>query len=141
MSAQLGHFIDGRLRAGASGRAGTVFDPATGRVSANVGFASEQETRAAIQSARRGLPSSAGSPPEQEPRAAFQSARSALPAWSETPPLQRARVLFKFKALLDGHIDDLAAIITSEHGKVLPDARGEVTRGIEVVEFACGRSE
>jgi malonate-semialdehyde dehydrogenase (acetylating)/methylmalonate-semialdehyde dehydrogenase len=115
MSAQLGHFIDGRLRAGASGRAGTVFDPATGRVSANVGFASEQETRAAIQ-----------------------SARSALPAWSETPPLQRARVLFKFKALLDGHIDDLAAIITSEHGKVLPDARGEVTRGIEVVEFACG---
>ena len=115
MSAQLGHFIDGRLRAAASGRAGKVFDPATGRVSANVGFASQEETRAAIQ-----------------------AARSALAAWSETPPLQRARVLFRFKALLDAHIDDLAALITSEHGKVLADARGEVTRGIEVVEFACG---
>jgi malonate-semialdehyde dehydrogenase (acetylating)/methylmalonate-semialdehyde dehydrogenase len=61
-----------------------------------------------------------------------------LPAWSETPSLQRARVLFRFKALLDAHIDELAALITSEHGKVLADARGEVTRGLEVVEFACG---
>src|SRR5262245_43732060 len=115
MSAQLGHFIDGRRRAGASGRAGTVFDPSTGRASANVSFASQDETRAAIQ-----------------------AARAAFPAWSETPPLQRARVMFRFKALLDAHIDELAAVITSEHGKVLPDARGEVTRGIEVVEFACG---
>src|SRR4051812_10197198 len=100
MSAQLGHFIEGRRRAGASGRAGTVFDPATGRVAANVSFASQEETRVAIQ-----------------------AARSALPAWSETPPLQRARVLFRFKALLDAHIDELAAVITSEHGKVLADAR------------------
>ena len=115
MSTQLGHFIDGRRRAGASGRAGTVFDPATGRATANVGFASQEETRAAIQ-----------------------AARAAFPGWSETPPLQRARVMFRFKALLDAHIDELAAIITSEHGKVLADARGEVTRGIEVVEFACG---
>jgi malonate-semialdehyde dehydrogenase (acetylating) / methylmalonate-semialdehyde dehydrogenase len=115
MSTQLGHFVDGRLRAGASGRAGPVFDPAFGRTSASVSFASQEETRAAIQ-----------------------AARAALPAWAETPPLQRARVLFRFKALLDAHIDDLAALITSEHGKVLADARGEVTRGIEVVEFACG---
>jgi malonate-semialdehyde dehydrogenase (acetylating)/methylmalonate-semialdehyde dehydrogenase len=115
MSAHLGHFIGGRRRAGESGRAGRVFDPATGRATANVSFASRDETRAAIE-----------------------AARAAFPAWSETPPLQRARVLFRFKALLDARIDELAAVITSEHGKVLADARGEVTRGIEVVEFACG---
>jgi malonate-semialdehyde dehydrogenase (acetylating)/methylmalonate-semialdehyde dehydrogenase len=92
-----------------------VFNPATGEVSASVSFASQEETQAAIA-----------------------AARAALPAWAETPPLQRARVLFRFKALLDAHIDDLASLITSEHGKVLADARGEVTRGLEVVEFACG---
>jgi len=113
--APLGHFIAGRRHEGTSGRAGSVFNPATGQVTANVSFASQQETRAAIQ-----------------------AARAALPAWSETPALQRARVLFRFKALLDTHIDELAALITSEHGKVLADARGEVTRGVEVVEFACG---
>ncbi|HEY7642276.1 MAG TPA: aldehyde dehydrogenase family protein, partial [Steroidobacteraceae bacterium] len=111
----LGHFVGGRLRAGTSGRTGPVFDPATGQASADVSFASREETRAAIA-----------------------AARGAFPAWSETPALQRARVLFRFKALLDAHIDELAALITSEHGKVLADARGEVTRGIEVVEFACG---
>ncbi len=115
MSTVLGHFIDGRRCAGTSERAGAVFDPATGEVRANVSFASQQETQAAIQ-----------------------AARTALPAWAETPPLQRARVLFRFKALLDAHIDELAGLITSEHGKVLADARGEVTRGLEVVEFACG---
>src|SRR3982751_5722074 len=98
MSAQLGHFIDGRRHAGASDRAGTGFDPATGRATAKGGFASPEETRAAIQ-----------------------AARVALSAWAETPPLQRARVLFRFKALLDAHIDELAAVITSEHGKVLAD--------------------
>jgi malonate-semialdehyde dehydrogenase (acetylating)/methylmalonate-semialdehyde dehydrogenase len=111
----VGHFIGGHLRAGSSGRTGPIFNPATGQVTANVSFASQQETQAAIQ-----------------------AARAALPAWSETPALQRARVLFRFKALLDAHIDELASLITSEHGKVLADARGEVTRGIEVVEFACG---
>jgi len=115
MSAQLGHFVGGSRRAGTSGRAGPVFDPATGRATVNVSFASRDETRAAIA-----------------------AARAAFPAWSETPPLQRARVLFRFKALLDARVDELAALITSEHGKVLADARGEVTRGIEVVEFACG---
>jgi len=111
----LGHFIDGKAVAGVSGRIGPVFDPATGKQSVSVAFASASETHAAIAAAKR-----------------------ALPAWSETPPLQRARVLFRFKALLDAHVDELARIITSEHGKVLSDARGEVTRGIEVVEFACG---
>lgn len=111
----VGHFIGGRLCAGTSGRSGTVFNPATGQVTANVSFASQQETHAAIQ-----------------------AARAALSAWSETPALQRARVLFRFKGLLDAHIDELAGLITSEHGKVLADAHGEVARGIEVVEFACG---
>ena len=111
----LGHFIGGRLHIGTSGRAGRVFNPATGHVTATVSFASQGETQTAIQ-----------------------AARAAFPAWSATPPLQRARVLFRFKALLDEHVDELAGLITSEHGKVLADARGEVTRGIEVVEFACG---
>jgi malonate-semialdehyde dehydrogenase (acetylating) / methylmalonate-semialdehyde dehydrogenase len=109
------HFIGGKRFTGVSGRSGVVFDPATGRVTAHVSFASAEETRAAVK-----------------------AARNALPAWSQTPPLQRARVLFRFKALLDEHIDEVARIITSEHGKVLSDARGEVTRGLEVVEFACG---
>lgn len=111
----LGHYIGGSLRAGSSGRTGTVFNPATGDITASVALASKQEMQAAIR-----------------------AAKDALPAWSATPPLQRARVMFRFKALLDEHIGELAAIITSEHGKVLSDARGEVTRGLEVVEFACG---
>jgi malonate-semialdehyde dehydrogenase (acetylating)/methylmalonate-semialdehyde dehydrogenase len=111
----LGHFIGGGHQSGSSGRTGPIFDPATGAITARASLASQAETRAAIT-----------------------AARDALPAWSETPPLQRARVLFRFKALLDAHIDELARVITSEHGKVLSDARGEVTRGMEVVEFACG---
>lgn len=111
----LGHFIEGRQVTGTAARSGPVFDPATGAVQASVAFASAEETRAAIA-----------------------AAKAALPAWAETPPLRRARILFRFKALLDAYADELAAIITREHGKVLADARGEVTRGIEVVEFACG---
>jgi malonate-semialdehyde dehydrogenase (acetylating)/methylmalonate-semialdehyde dehydrogenase len=75
---------------------------------------------------------------ESETQAAISAATAALPAWSATPPLQRARVLFRFKALLDAHLDELARLITLEHGKVFSDARGEVIRGTEVVEFACG---
>jgi malonate-semialdehyde dehydrogenase (acetylating)/methylmalonate-semialdehyde dehydrogenase len=96
-------------------RYGPVYNPATGETTRRVSLASADETRAAIR-----------------------TARAALPAWAAIPPLQRARVMFRFKALLDAHTDELASIITSEHGKVLSDARGEVTRGIEVVEFACG---
>ena len=69
---------------------------------------------------------------------AVSAAKAAFPAWAETPPLKRARILFNFKALLDKHQDELAELITREHGKVFSDAKGEVTRGIEVVEFACG---
>jgi malonate-semialdehyde dehydrogenase (acetylating)/methylmalonate-semialdehyde dehydrogenase len=109
------HFIDGRLAPGRSGRTGDVFDPATGKVSAKVAFASADEVGSAVASAAR-----------------------AFPAWAATPPLRRARVLFRFKDLIEKNLDALAAIVTSEHGKVLSDAKGSVTRGLEVVEFACG---
>ncbi|MEP7245689.1 MAG: CoA-acylating methylmalonate-semialdehyde dehydrogenase [Gammaproteobacteria bacterium] len=111
----LGHYIGGRLMAGASTNSGPIFAPATGAIAARVAYASADDTRMAIH-----------------------AARGAFPAWAETAPLQRARVMFRFKALLEKHADELARLITNEHGKVLSDALGEVTRGMEVVEFACG---
>ncbi|MGE0582152.1 MAG: CoA-acylating methylmalonate-semialdehyde dehydrogenase [Steroidobacteraceae bacterium] len=113
---ELGHHIGGRPVAAAAGaRRGTVFDPATGEERARVAFASAAETAAAIA-----------------------AARDAAPGWAATPPLKRARILFRFKELIERHHDELARLITLEHGKVLSDAHGEVTRGLEVVEFACG---
>jgi malonate-semialdehyde dehydrogenase (acetylating)/methylmalonate-semialdehyde dehydrogenase len=114
-SFSLGHFIAGRQVAGASGREGPVYNPATGALRGRVAFATAEETRAAIA-----------------------AAEAALPGWAGVTPLQRARILFKFKALLEEHADEIALTLTSEHGKVLSDARGELTRGMEVVEFACG---
>jgi malonate-semialdehyde dehydrogenase (acetylating) / methylmalonate-semialdehyde dehydrogenase len=111
----LGHFVAGQPLAGASGRDGPVYNPATGALRGRVAFASVEETRSAIA-----------------------AAEAALPGWAATTPLQRARALFRFKALLESHMDELALTLTSEHGKVLSDARGEVIRGLEVVEFACG---
>src|SRR4029079_18453063 len=75
---------------------------------------------------------------ESEVDAAVRAATEAFPAWSSTPPLTRARILFKFRELIERDADRLAAIITAEHGKILSDAKGELTRGLEVVEFACG---
>jgi malonate-semialdehyde dehydrogenase (acetylating) / methylmalonate-semialdehyde dehydrogenase len=111
----LTHAINGRLVEGTSERFGDVFNPALGSVAARVPLASAAEVDAAVA-----------------------AAKAAFPAWSETAPLKRARVMFKFKELLDRHHDELAELITHEHGKVFSDAKGEVTRGIEVVEFACG---
>ncbi len=111
----IGHFINGGATPGRGGRYGEVYDPATGEVSARVSFAGREDAEAAVA-----------------------AAGAAFPGWAATPALRRARVLFRFKELLDRHADELAALITSEHGKVLSDARGSVTRGIEVVEFACG---
>ena len=111
----LAHFIRGAAAEGCSGRFGEVYDPATGRVTARVPLASRDEVGAAVS-----------------------AAAAAFPAWAATTPLNRARVMFRFKALLESHADEIAAAITAEHGKVLSDARGELTRGIEVVEFACG---
>ena len=115
LPANLPHFINGDDVAGGSGRSADVFNPATGNVTGRVPLASKQEVEAAIA-----------------------SAQAAFPGWAATTPLNRARVLFKFKELLEANADDIALAITSEHGKVLSDARGELTRGIEVVEFACG---
>jgi len=112
---ELSHFIDGQRAAGASGQFGDVYDPAQGRVTARVPVANAAEVAAAVA-----------------------AAKAAFPAWSETAPLTRARLMFKFKALLDTHTDELAELITRDHGKLFSDAKGEVLRGIEIVEFACG---
>jgi len=109
------HWIAGREVAGASGRFADVYNPALGAVSGRLGFASAEEVGTAIA-----------------------AAQAAFPAWAATPPLRRARVMFKFKELIERDLDKLARLISSEHGKVVSDARGEVTRGLEVVEFACG---
>ena len=115
MAEAISHFINGHTAAGTGDRFGDVFDPATGRVTARVPLASAADVKHAVD-----------------------AAAAAFPAWAATTPLNRARVMFRFKELLEAHAGDLAKIITSEHGKVLSDARGEVTRGLEVVEFACG---
>jgi malonate-semialdehyde dehydrogenase (acetylating) / methylmalonate-semialdehyde dehydrogenase len=109
------HYVAGLPSAGKSDRHADVFDPATGQITKRVPLASADDVRSAVD-----------------------AAAAAFPDWAGTTPLNRARVMFKFKALLERHAGDLAAIITSEHGKVLSDAKGEVTRGLEVVEFACG---
>jgi malonate-semialdehyde dehydrogenase (acetylating)/methylmalonate-semialdehyde dehydrogenase len=112
---EVGHFIAGRVVPGASGRRQPVYNPATGQVARQVALGNAEEVNAAVAAAKQ-----------------------AFPAWADTPPIRRARVLFKFLELLNQHRDTLAAMITSEHGKVFTDAQGEVSRGIDVVEFACG---
>jgi malonate-semialdehyde dehydrogenase (acetylating)/methylmalonate-semialdehyde dehydrogenase len=109
------HFIRGEIVPSTSGRSQDVTNPATGEVTAQVALGSVEEVNAAVA-----------------------AASEAAPAWADTAPLKRARVLFKFKELIERHHEDLARAITSEHGKVLSDARGEVVRGLEIVEFACG---
>ncbi len=109
------HWIGGKAVAGTSGRTANVFNPATGRVQALVPLASRAELDAAVN-----------------------AAQNAFSEWSAQPPLRRARVLFRFRELFEQHLDDFARLITSEHGKVFSDARGEATRGLEVVEFATG---
>jgi len=111
----IGHFIDGRIVAGASGRHGDVYDPNTGRVQAQVALATAEELDRAVA-----------------------SAAAAQPGWAKTNPQRRARVMFEFKRLLEAHMDELAHLLSSEHGKVLSDARGDIQRGLEVIEFACG---
>ena len=109
------HFIDGKRVDGSSGRWGDVFNPATGERARRVAMGGAAEVDAAVK-----------------------AAAAAFPAWAATPPLTRARVLFKFRELMERDSDALARMITDEHGKVLSDAKGEVQRGTEVVEFACG---
>jgi len=109
------HFVDGKEFKGESKRLADVFNPATGEVQAKVNLASKSDVNVAIQVASK-----------------------AFPEWADTPPITRARILFKFKELIEKNSDELTKLIVAEHGKVYDDARGSLTRGLEVVEFACG---
>ena len=111
----IGHFIGGKEVAGTSGRTGDVYDPNTGEVQAKVDFADPAEVARAIA-----------------------VAQAAQPAWGATNPQRRARVLFKFLELVQREFDALARLLSGEHGKTLADARGDIQRGLEVAEFACG---
>src|SRR3712207_5080923 len=110
-----GKAVDGKANGTQGGRFGDVFDPSTGEVQARVPLASAEEVGRAVD-----------------------IAHAAFPAWANTPPLRRARVMFKLKELVEQHHDEIARAITLEHGKTFSDAKGEVIRGLEVVEFACG---
>src|SRR5512143_1198185 len=114
-TSEVGHHINGRTVASTSGRRQAVYNPATGAVARQVALGSADEVNAAVA-----------------------AAQAAFPAWADTPPIRRARVLNNFLALLNQHKHTIAAMITAEHGKVFTDAQGEVMRGIDIVEFACG---
>jgi len=109
------HYIDGKSFPGSSDKTGKIFNPATGKQESEVRLGSRADLDLAVEKAKK----------------AFES-------WSNIPPLQRARVLFKFKELVEKNSDELTKLIVNEHGKVYEDAKGSLTRGLEVVEFACG---
>ena len=111
----IGHWIGGKQEGMNAARSADVFNPATGEITGRVAMGTAHEIDAAVK-----------------------AANAAFPAWANTPPIRRARVMFRFLELLNAHKDELARAITLEHGKVFTDAQGEVTRGIEIVEFACG---
>ena len=112
---EITHFIDGAAKAGASGRFGDVFNPNTGEVQARVQLATTAELDAAVQVAAR-----------------------AQVEWAAVNPQRRARVMFEFKRLVEANMDALAHLLSSEHGKVIADSKGDIQRGLEVIEFACG---
>src|ERR1044071_3063958 len=111
----IAHFVAGKRIKGAPGRTGDVFTPTSGEVQAKVAFASKSEVESAIA-----------------------NAAAAQPAWAATNPQRRARVMFKFLELVQAEYDDLARLLSSEHGKTFADSKGDIQRGLEVVEFACG---
>src|SRR6478609_5447978 len=111
----IGHFIGGKHVPGTSGRTANIFNPATGEVQATVALASEAELDAAVQ-----------------------NAKAAQPKWAATNPQRRARVFFKFVELLNSHMDELAELLSKEHGKTIDDAKGDIVRGLEVCEFVIG---
>src|ERR1044072_7612503 len=115
MVANIGHYVDNKPVAGKSGRSGDITNPATGEVTAKVAFATEAEADAAVQ-----------------------VAQTAQAAWAAPAPLRRQRVMFNRKGLIEKHTDELARLLSLEHGKTFDDAKGEVGRGLEVVEFSCG---
>ena len=105
----LTHFINGQRVAGTSDRFGDVYDPSTGAVTGRAPYANRADVRSAVE-----------------------SSKAAFPAWADLAPAQRARILFRYRDLLDRHLDELATLLSSEHGKTFDDARGSVTRGMEV---------
>jgi malonate-semialdehyde dehydrogenase (acetylating) / methylmalonate-semialdehyde dehydrogenase len=109
------HFVNGSSFEGASGRFGDVFNPNTGEIQARVQLATAGELDLAVQAALK-----------------------AFPAWSATNPQRRARVMFEFKRLVEANMQDLAEMLSAEHGKVIADSKGDIQRGLEVIEFACG---
>lgn len=115
MTREIHHFIDGQSFIGTADRHGDVYNPSTGEVQARVGFATPEEVDRAVAGARAGQA-----------------------VWAAMNPQRRARVLFKFKDLVEQEMDSLAALLSSEHGKVIADAKGDLIRGLEVIEFACG---
>jgi len=115
MTEELYHFIDGERVKGTSGRTGPVNNPATGEVTKQVPLASADEVKTAIA-----------------------SAAAAFPGWAATPPAKRAQVMFNFRDHLKKNMQELAELLSSEHGKTVEDAKGSISRGLEVVEFACG---
>ncbi|HET8605980.1 MAG TPA: CoA-acylating methylmalonate-semialdehyde dehydrogenase [Gaiellaceae bacterium] len=116
--ARIGHWIGGRSVAGGSGRSGPVFNPATGRQTGAVDFATVEEVDGAVQ-----------------------AARAAFPAWRSLSLSRRTEVFFRIRTLIDENREQIAKLLTAEHGKVLSDAKGEVARGLEVVEFCCGMQD
>lgn len=114
MTYQVTHLIQGKA-VNTKGRTQDIYNPATGDVIGQVHLADKQTVDQAVA-----------------------AAKAAFPGWSATPPLRRARILFKLKALLEEHIDELAKLVTQEHGKTIVDAKGSIQRGIDVVEYACG---
>src|SRR5699024_1066360 len=115
LSQELEHFIGGKRVPGRAGSHGDVFDPNTGRVQSRVPLASTEEVRAAVD-----------------------DAAAAQQRWASWNPQQRARVLLRFLQLVEREQDSLAELLASEHGKTVPDAKGDIQRGVEVVEFAAG---
>ena len=111
----INHWIGGERREGTSGRSGPVYDPATGAQTGAVDFASVEEIDAAVQ-----------------------AAKAAFPGWRALSLGRRAELFFRIRELVAEHKEDIARLLTAEHGKVLSDAMGEVTRGLEVIEFCCG---
>ncbi|MCF1464264.1 CoA-acylating methylmalonate-semialdehyde dehydrogenase [Agrobacterium vitis] len=112
---QIGHFIGGKAVAGTSGRKQPIFNPATGEVQGEISLASADELNAAVE-----------------------NAKAAQPKWAATNPQRRARVFMKFVELLNTHMDDLAEMLSREHGKTIEDAKGDIVRGLEVCEFVIG---
>ena len=115
MTRQISHYVGSRLVQGGGNRSASVYNPATGEVSAQVALASAEQVRDAVL-----------------------NAKAAAPRWASTTPLRRARILSRFLHILEERLDTLAEVISAEHGKIISDAKGEVQRGMEVVEFATG---